>query len=232
MRCGRWLVTPSTRSWCSADMVSTFAPSKRQNAASLCTAAGSTFGGGVRMHQRLTNSSAKPASGPAFSVPATGCAGTKCTPAGMWGDISFTTAPLTEPTSDTTAPGARCGPISAATVPHAPTGIETMTRSAPSAAAALVSTTWSARPSSAIRRRVAAERAVAMMDPAAPCARAARAMEEPIRPIPISATRLKTGFPLIYGPRSLALRNSASALTTRRFASSLPTLMRNAFGNL
>ena len=152
------------------------------------------------MHQRLTNSSAKPASGPEFSVPATGCAGTKCTPAGMWGDISFTTAPLTEPTSETTAPGARCGPISAATVPHAPTGIETMTRSAPSAAAALVSTTWSARPSSAIRRRVAAERAVATMEPAAPCARAARAMEEPIRPIPISATRLKTGFPLIYGP--------------------------------
>ena len=232
MRCGRWLVTPSTRSWCSADMVSTLAPSKRQNAASLCTAAGSTSGGGVRMHQRLTNNSAKPASGPEFSVPATGCAGTKCTPAGMWGDISFTTAPLTEPTSDTTAPGARCGPISAATMPHAPTGIETMTRSAPSAAAALVSTTWSARPSSAIRRRVAAERAVAMMDPAAPCARAARAMEEPIRPIPISATRLKTGFPLIYGPTFLALRNSASALTTRRFASSLPTLMRNAFGNL
>ena len=34
------------------------------------------------MHQRLTNSSAKPASGPECSVPATGCAGTKCTPAG------------------------------------------------------------------------------------------------------------------------------------------------------
>ena len=33
--------------------------------------------GGVRMHQRLSNSSAKPASGPEYSVPATGCAGTK-----------------------------------------------------------------------------------------------------------------------------------------------------------
>ena len=178
-------------------MVSTFAPSKRQNAASRCTAAGSTFGGGVRMHQRLTNNSAKPASGPEFSVPATGCAGTKCTPAGMCGDISFTTAPLTEPTSERIAPGARCGPISAATAPHAPTGMETMTRSAPSAAAALVSTTWSARPSSATLRRVAAERAVAMIEPAAPCARAARAMEEPIKPVPISARRLKMGFPLI-----------------------------------
>ena len=29
-------------------------------------------GGGVRMHQRLTNNSAKPASGPEYSVPATG----------------------------------------------------------------------------------------------------------------------------------------------------------------
>ena len=50
--------------------------------------------------------------------------------------------------------------------------------------------------------------------------------------IPISATRLNTGFPLIYRPGSLRLRNSASASTTRRLASSLPTLMRSAFGSL
>ena len=37
------------------------------------------------MHQRLTNSSAKPASGPEYSVPATGCAGTKCTVFGRCG---------------------------------------------------------------------------------------------------------------------------------------------------
>ena len=58
------------------------------------------------MHQRPTNSSAKPASGPECSVPATGCAGTKCTPAGRCGPMSRTIAPLTEPTSDTIAPGA------------------------------------------------------------------------------------------------------------------------------
>ena len=61
-------------------MVSTLAPSRRQNAASFATAFASAPSGGVRMHQRLTNSSAKPASGPEYSVPATGCAGTKCTP--------------------------------------------------------------------------------------------------------------------------------------------------------
>src|SRR5262249_4535943 len=48
-------------------------------------------------------------------------------------------------------------------------------------------------PSSATRRRVAAERAVAMIERAASCARAARAIEEPIRPMPISARRLKSG---------------------------------------
>ena len=82
---------------------------RRQNAASFSTAAGSVPGGGVRMHQRLTNSSAKPASGPECSVPATGCAGTKCTPVGRCGAMSRTTAPLTEPTSETMAPGLRCG---------------------------------------------------------------------------------------------------------------------------
>ena len=58
------------------------------------------------------NSSAKPESGPECSVPATGCAGTKCTPAGRCGAMSRTTAPLTEPTSETIAPGLRCGAIS------------------------------------------------------------------------------------------------------------------------
>ena len=43
-------------------------------------AAGSAPGGGVRMHQRPSNNSAKPASGPDCSVPAIGWAGMKCTP--------------------------------------------------------------------------------------------------------------------------------------------------------
>ena len=66
------------------------------------------------MHQRLTNSSAKPASGPEYSVPATGWAGTKCTFFGRCGPMSRTMEPLTEPTSDTVASGARCGPIALA----------------------------------------------------------------------------------------------------------------------
>src|SRR5580693_5928368 len=66
-----------------------------------------------------------------------------------------------------------------------------MTRSAP--AAALVSTTWSASPSSATRWRVAAERAVATISRTVPCARAAWAIDEPIRPTPIKARRLYSG---------------------------------------
>ena len=45
-------------------MTSTFAPSALQNALSFSTAAASAPSGGVRMHQRLTNSSEKPESGP------------------------------------------------------------------------------------------------------------------------------------------------------------------------
>ena len=73
--------------------------------ASRSTAAASVPGGGVRMHQRPWNSSAKPASGPECSVPATGWPGTKCTPSGMLGPRSRITACLTEPTSVTMAPG-------------------------------------------------------------------------------------------------------------------------------
>src|SRR6266550_111933 len=88
-------------------MVSTLAPSIRQKAASLSTAAASVPAGGVRMHQRPTKSSAKPASGPECSVPATGCAGTKCTPGGKCGPMSRTMAVLTEPTSETIPPRIR-----------------------------------------------------------------------------------------------------------------------------
>src|SRR5664279_1411568 len=121
-------------------MVSTLAPSRRQNAASLSTALASAPAGGVRMHQRFTNNSAKPASGPEYSVPATGCAGTKCVVLDRCGPISRIIEPLTDPTSETVAPAARCGPISLATAPQAPTAMQTITSSAPSTAAALLST--------------------------------------------------------------------------------------------
>ena len=84
--------------------------------------------------------------------------------------------------------------------PQAPTGMQTITRSAPSTAAALVSTTWSAIPSSATRRRVCGERAVATIVCAAPCARAARAIDDPIRPTPISASRLNKVAGLLTRP--------------------------------
>ena len=64
------------------------------------------------MHQRLMNSSAKAGIRTGCSVPATGCAGTKWTPAARCGAMSRTTAPLTEPTSETIAPAARKGAIS------------------------------------------------------------------------------------------------------------------------
>src|SRR3954466_6156598 len=153
------------------------------------------------MHQRLMKSSAKPESGPECSVPATGCAGTKCALAGRYGAISLTTAPLTEPTSEMTAPGFRKGAISCATGPQAPTGMQRMTRSAFFTASALVASTASTMPSSATRARVFSERAVVTISPATPWARAARAIEPPIRPKPISATRLKRGVALTSLPR-------------------------------
>src|SRR5437764_4654068 len=117
-------------------MISTLAPSALQNADSFSVAAGSVPSTGVRMHQRLTKSSANPESGPEFSVPATGCAGMKCTPLGICGAMSAITVCLTEPASDTMQPGLSLGAIALATAPHAPTGVQTITRSASTQAAA------------------------------------------------------------------------------------------------
>ena len=105
--------------------------------------------------------------------------------------MSRTMAPLTEPTSETIAPGFEMRrDLLRATGPQAPTGMQRMTRSASLTASALVSTTRSTMPSSATRARVFSERAVVTISPASPCARAARAIEPPIRPKPISAMRL------------------------------------------
>jgi len=52
-------------------------------------------------------------------------------------------------------------------------------------------TTSSAIPSSTTRLRVAADRAVATIERTAPRSRAARAIDEPIRPTPMSARRSK-----------------------------------------
>src|SRR5580658_1860935 len=187
-------------------MISTLAPSAAQKARSFSVAFPSVPSGGVRMHQRLMNSSAKPESGPECSVPETGCAGTKCAAAGRCGAMSLTTAPFTEPTSEMIAPGLRCGAISAVTAPQAPTGMQRMTRSASLTASALVSTTASTMPSSFTRARVLAERAVVTISPANPCARAARAIEPPISPKPISA---------ILGNGSVAFTSTAHEIAQR-----------------
>ena len=117
-----WLVTASTRSWWSGSMVSTRAPSAVQKAARPSTAAASLPAIGVIRHQRLSNSCAKPAPGPEFSVPARGWAGTKWTPPGRPGSTASITARLTDPTSDKVAPGLSRGAISAVTAAMAPTG--------------------------------------------------------------------------------------------------------------
>ena len=68
-----------------------------------CRAAASGCSSGPRTGRRSA------ASGPEFSVPATGWAGTKCTPAGMCGSMSAITACFTEPTSETMQPGLSAG---------------------------------------------------------------------------------------------------------------------------
>ena len=105
------------------------------------TAAGSLPSGGVRMHQRPTNSSAKPASGPEILGAGDRMRRNKMNAGGqMRAHVALDRA-LDRADVGNGRPGARCGPISLAISPHTPTGAQTMTRSAPATAAALVSTT-------------------------------------------------------------------------------------------
>ena len=211
-------------------MVSTLAPSRRQKAASLSTACGSAPSGGVRMHQRLTNSSAKPASGPEYSVPATGCAGTKCTLFGRCGAMSRTTAPLTEPTSETMAPGARCG---ADLRRHRAAGAD---RNADDdeigafdrggiALDHLIGQPELGHAPARLRPSARWPRS----SRAAPCARAARAIEEPISPTPISASRLNrvAGVLTPSSPGTPPAPAPPGGWPLR-----CPTVMRKAFGSL
>src|SRR4051812_17222088 len=149
---------------------------------------------GVSNVQRPSNNSTNPASGPECSVPAIGCAGTKCTPAGTSGPTSRITDCLVDPTSVSTAPGARCGAMRAARSANAPTGAHSITQSAPSTALAGSISTRSAMPSSLARWSVFWVRALTTISAAiSPRCRAMRATEDPINPIPIRARRLKTG---------------------------------------
>ena len=189
------------------------------------------------MHQRLTNSVAKPASGPDCSVPATGCAGTMATVFGRCFVSAASTAPLTEPTSETMAPGARCGAISCATASIAPTGTQRMTRSAPSTASAALlgdfvgkaefgdlgahvgrCVTGDDRARQILALGDAGERRADQAD-ADQRQRGRRAAPRAGRPV-----RQPRAGPCI------PFRKSRSAATTRRLASSVPTVSRRHCG--
>ena len=136
IRVGRWEVIASTQSWCRGSITSILEPARRHSSATVSTAAGSVPSSGVRMHQRPSNRLSKPASGPDFSVPAMGWAGTKGTPSGRLGTTASITACFTEPTSVTIWPAARAGAIALATASLLPTGVDSTISPAPRTASA------------------------------------------------------------------------------------------------
>ena len=109
-----------------------------------------------------------------------------------------------------------------------------MTRSAPRRRPRRRSSTSSAMPSSRTRAATASVdgRSATTRARASLCARQARAIDEPISPMPMSARRSKSGSrgagPSRSGMAGAPARKSASAATTSRFASSLPTVRRSA----
>ena len=182
------------------------------------------------MHQRLTNSSAKPASGPECSVPATGCAGMKSTVAGRCAAMSRSTAVFTEPTSETIAPALSCAAISFATGPQAPTGTQAMTRSASFDRLAR----WSRRSGAQgrVRSRARARRPTRRWRRSRRqglSASAPRAIDEPISPRPMMRNARKNERRCVHFSSP---ENRASAATTSRLASSVPTVRRSACGSL
>ena len=186
--------------------------------------------GGVRMHQRPSNNSAKPASGPECSVPAIGWAGTKCTAFGRCGGHVAHDRALDRADIGEDRARFRCGAISSATAPQAPTGTQTMTSSAPSTASAVVSATLSAMPSST--HALAASPASAMSPrSSAPRARAlaARTIEEPIRPEPDNGDGVEDRL-ASCARRLVRAQERLERVEHRAFSSSVPTVMRSASG--
>ena len=84
---------------------------------------------GVKIHHLPLKSSAKPASGPDFSVPAIGWPGTKKTSLGKIGKIESIRCFFTEPTSVIIVPLLRKGAISHTILSIAPTGTPRTIRS-------------------------------------------------------------------------------------------------------
>lgn len=160
----------------------------------------------IRARQRredapaLAEKTGKPASGPDFSVPASGWPGMKCTLSGICGAICAMTEALVEPTSVTMAPGFRCGAICSATAPDEPTGTETMTRSASLTACAADVVYSLPSASSSARFSVSALRVEIVTCRARPSSLMSRAIDEPIRPMPTSAMRSNMISPITPAP--------------------------------
>ncbi len=194
IRCGRWLTIATTRSWCPGSIASTVLPQRRHSSITRSTAPGSAPGNGVTSAHRPWNSALNPASGPEYSVPASGCPGTKCTCSGSSGPTSRMTDTLVLPVSVTIAPGAKCGAISAAIAANAPTGAASITASAPCTAFPRSASTRSAIPSARTRSSTNGELSVATSSSAsAPPSLATRATELPISPNPMIASRRNSG---------------------------------------
>ena len=100
------------------------------------------------------------------------------------------------------APGFRCGAISARRAPQAPTGAQRMTRSAPRSGLGRRSpldVIGKAELAHALAARRGDASAMRRSSRARVKSRAARAIDEPIRPMPISASRSKIGCTAIRG---------------------------------
>ena len=169
-------------------MISTSAPRRCQKLRKRSTAASGAFSGGVNMHQRPLNRVAKPASGPLFSVPATGWAG-MIMALGRTAASASATLCLHEPTSLTIASAGRSDAKSAATAPMAPTGTHKMTRSASMTDAPAVSVTSSHMPNSTARARTSGSASWPVIRTDGICAFTARATDEPMSPSPITVKR-------------------------------------------
>ena len=146
------------------------------------------------MHQRPLNSVGEARVGAGFLGARDRMGGDEMHAGGQMRRTLATTACLTEPTSDTMAPGFSAGAMPAATAPHAPTGTQKMTRSAPrTASAADRRGRRRARPSAVNALQRPAMRSHATMVRARFLRRATRASDEPIRPSPTMTSRSKSG---------------------------------------
>ena len=211
-------------------MVSTLAPSRRQNAASLSTASLSASSGGVRMHQRLTNNSAKPGVGTGVFGAGNGMGRHEMHVfRQMRRPCRAIIEPLTEPTSDTVAPGSEMRADFLGDSPQAPTGMQTNDEIGAFDRGSiglhhLIGDAQFGHALARLRRtRGGDDRTHRALRAGGARNRGADQPDADQRQAIVQGRRFAhAAFP----------KNSASAFTTRRLASSVPTLILKAFGNL